>query len=46
MNHLNVSVWKSIVRILAFIILGSGYFVLASLVLVIAELLGIIEEYV
>jgi hypothetical protein len=46
MTHRNVSFIKSGLRILAFLSLGLGNLIAAALVLILAELLGVIEELV
>lgn len=46
MNHFNVSVVKSAVRIFGFGFLMDGHYVLAGGLLILAEGLGIIEEMV
>lgn len=46
MNHFNVSMVKSIVRIIAGLTLCFGWFVACGALLIIAELFGVIEEIV
>jgi len=46
MNHFNVSIIKSAIRIIACIILMSGDFITAGLLLGIAEVFGVVEEIV
>jgi uncharacterized membrane protein YdfJ with MMPL/SSD domain len=45
-NHFNVSMIKSAVRILAFLFLIYGSFIMAGLLLIAAEILGVVEELV
>lgn len=46
MNHTNVSFFKSGLRIFAGAALVGGYVVLSGLLLILAELCGILEEVV
>ena len=45
-NHFNVSMIKSAVRIFAFLFLMTGSFIIAGALLILAEILGVIEEIV
>ena len=45
-GHLYVSLTKSLIRIMAGIVLISGMLVSAGVLLIVAELLGIVEELV
>ena len=45
-NHFNVSMIKSAVRILAFLFLIYGSFIMAGLLVIAAEILGVVEELV
>lgn len=42
--HFRVSVAKSVARLAAGVVLMCGWFVLAGLALIVAEMLGIVEE--
>lgn len=46
MNHFNVSIMKSVVRIVGCIALVYGNLAAAGCLLVAAELLGVVEEFV
>jgi hypothetical protein len=46
MNHLNVSIVKSLVRIAAAVALIDVSFVTAGVLLIVAEILGVVEELV
>ena len=46
MNHFNVSITKSIIRIVGCIALVYGNLAAAGCLLVAAELLGVVEEFV
>ena len=46
MNHFNVSLVKSVVRICAGVALITLNLILAGALLIVAEILGIIEEFV
>ena len=45
-NHFNVSMAKSIIRIVGFTALACQWFILAGILLIIAEGLGVVEEMV
>jgi hypothetical protein len=45
-NHFNVSISKSIIRITACGFLANGFLLLAGVLFAVAELLGIVEELV
>ena len=45
-NHFRISMVKSAVRILAGLSLGMGHVILAGMLLIAAEVLGILEEMV
>jgi hypothetical protein len=46
MNHFNVSITKSVIRIVGCIALVYGNLAAAGCLLVAAELLGVVEEFV
>tara|TARA_B100001113_G_scaffold340405_1_gene324570 strand:- start:433 stop:591 length:159 start_codon:yes stop_codon:yes gene_type:complete len=46
MNHFNVSITKSVIRILGCVTLAYGNLAAAGGLLIAAELLGIVEEFV
>ena len=45
-NHFNVSMVKSLIRILGFTALACQWFIIAGILLIIAEGLGVVEEMV
>ena len=46
MNHFNVSMWKCGLRIVGFVALITGSLLVAGTILIAAECLGILEEFV
>lgn len=46
MNHFNVSILKSAIRIIAGVSLATGDLATAGLLLIVAEMLGVVEEFV
>lgn len=45
-NHLNISLVKSVIRIFSALALGMGAFAMAGIGFVIAEFFGVVEELV